>query len=335
MPQFSPTMRAVALDGRLRFISNYPTRTPKPGWAIIQVLKAGICQTDLELMKGYMSFKGVLGHEFVGAVHQCDAPQWVGKRVVGEINAACGHCPWCQKGLGRHCPNRTVLGIVNHDGCMADYCRLPLANLMEVPQAIPDDRAVFVEPLSAACEMLEQLGRADCGRVVVLGDGRLGILCAWVMATVASDVTLAGHHANKLRLARWRDLKTVLRADQVSCGADVVVEATGSGAGLVQAMKICRPRGTIVLKSTLASQGELNLAPLVVNEQTIIGSRCGRFADALRMLMDHPDMPVERLITDRYPIERAEQAFDRAREPEAIKVMLEISQLPSRKAVLT
>ena len=319
-------MRALVFDGTLQFVRNYPIPDVPKGSAQVRVIKAGICKTDMELIKGYRGFKGVLGHEFVGIVTRCDDPNWLGKRVVGEINVACGLCEWCAKGLGRHCPNRTVLGIFNHDGCMADYCVLPTGNLLEIPAAVMDDRAVMIEPLSAACEILKQVTLDGSERVVVLGDGRLGILCAWVISTVVSDVTLVGHHPEKLEPAKWRHLKTALTADSIKAGADIVVDATGSSQGISEAMSLCRPRGTIVLKTTVVSRDKVNLAPLVINEQTVIGSRCGQFKDGLKMLELYPDMPTQQLITARYKIEEAVTAFERARQPDALRVLLEIWQ---------
>jgi alcohol dehydrogenase len=318
------SMRAVVFDGTLRVVDDCPEPEPKPGWARINVNQAGICKTDLEIMKGYMGFKGILGHEFVGIVEACDQREWLGKRVVGDINAACGNCDWCRKGLGRHCPNRSTLGIRNHDGCMADCCVLPVRNLLEVPPDISDDRAVLIEPLSAACEILEQLTIDGSERVAVLGDGRLGILCAWALSTIVSDLTIVGHHPEKLNLAKWRQIRTTLDAAEVKPGVDIVVEATGSGRGIIEAMRLCRPRGTIVLKSTGAYQGNINLAPIVINEVCLLGSRCGQFRDGMRMLKEYPDMTLERLITDRYPIEDAVKAFDRATRKDAMKVVLEI-----------
>ena len=321
----SPTiMRAVLFDGKLQFVTDYPVPEVPKGWARIHIQWAGICRTDMELIKGYLGFRGILGHEFIGVVEHCDDPSWVGKQVVGEINAACGRCKWCAKDLGRHCPNRKTLGIQGLDGCMADYCVLPISNLLEIPPEIPGDRAILTEPLSAACEILEQMRFQGTERLIVLGDGRLGILCAWALTTVLSDVTLVGHHPEKLEFAKWRHLKTARGAAEVESGADVVVDATGSGAGLIEAMSLCRPRGTIVLKSTVASQGDLNMAPVVINELTVLGSRCGQFKDGLRMLESYKDMPVERLISARYPIERALTAFERAVQPEAFKVLLKV-----------
>jgi len=318
-------MRAVVFDHDFRFVTDYPIPEIKPGWAKIKVRLAGICKTDMEIIKGYMGFKGVLGHEFVGIVDDCDHADWAGQRVVGEINAACGRCDWCARGLGRHCPNRTTLGIDHLDGCMAEYCLLPVANLFPVPPDISDERAVLVEPLSAACEILEQLPLTGTEKVIILGDGRLGILCAWVLATVAPDVTIVGRHPEKLALARWRGIQTSLKGEGITSGADIVVEATGSGQGLTTAMSLCRPRGTIVLKSTVAIQEDINLAPIVIHELTVLGSRCGKFSDGLNIMSNFPDMPLERLVSGRYPLEKAAAAFTLARGENALKVLLKIA----------
>lgn len=319
-------MRAVIFERTLRVVDEHPRPSLRPGWALIRVRLAGICRTDLEITKGYLGFRGVLGHEFVGVVEQCADAARVGRRVVGEINAACGTCDWCARGLGRHCPNRMTLGIAGLDGCMADYCTLPLANLLEVPAEISDERAVLVEPLSAACEILEQVPLKGNECVLVLGDGKLGILCAWVLATVAADVTLVGHHPEKLATSRWRELKTCIGASSVKPGADVVVEATGAPDGLAQAMALCRPRGTIVLKSTVAASVNLNLSPVVIHEMILLGSRCGRFRNGLAMMERFPDLPLERLITARYPIADALRAFEEAGTGKALKVLLEIQR---------
>lgn len=319
-------MRAVVHDNGLRVVYDYPVpKIRSPGSALVLVQKAGICRTDLELLRGYKGFQGVLGHEFVGIVAQCDDSAMVGKRVVGEINIGCGTCGWCKNDMARHCPDRSVLGILNHDGCMAEYCVLPLASLLEVPAGISNDRAVFTEPLSAATEIIEQIDLSGSERAVVLGDGRLGILCAWILTTVLADVTLQGHHPQKLALAPWRHLKITENASQYGPKADLVVEATGRGAGIIEAMNLCRPRGTIVLKSTGQWGERLNLTPLVVNEQTLVGSRCGRFSQGLHFLSSYPDMPLERLITARYPLDRAIAAFAHAAESDAVKILFEIS----------
>jgi alcohol dehydrogenase len=318
-------MEAAVFDGTLGYRRGYPRPELKPGWAVIRVLLAGICQTDLEIMKGYLGFTGILGHEFVGVVDWCEDPAWVGKRVVGEINAACGNCLWCRAGLGRHCPGRVTLGISGLDGCMATFCTLPTANLQVVPDAIPDERAVLTEPLSAACEILEQLPIRGDERIVVLGDGRLGILCAWALATIAPDVTVVGHHPEKLERARWRGIRTVLGNARIEPEADIVVEATGSGQGIVAAISLCRPRGTIVLKSTVALPSEVNLSPVVIHELTVLGSRCGRFKDGMAMMQQHTDMPLVGLITGRYPLDKVEKAFAMAGEKNALKVLLEVA----------
>lgn len=317
-------MKAVIFDKELRYVEDWPVPRPKSGWALIKIQMAGICKTDLEIIKGYMGFKGVMGHEFLGVVESCDDPGLVGKRVAGEINAACGKCDWCVKGLGRHCPQRTTLGIVNHDGCMAEFCTLPVENLCEVDPEISDEQAILTEPLAAACEILEQIKIHGNEKIVVLGDGRLGILCAWTLSTVVEDVTLVGHHPEKLKTAHWRQIKTTMNREGVTAKADIVVDATGSGKGIAQAMELCRPRGIIVLKSTVALQGEINLAPLVINELTVVGSRCGRFSDALSMMQDYPDMPLGRLITHRYPLHQALEGFAAAQNGQALKVVLEV-----------
>jgi alcohol dehydrogenase len=316
------TMPAVVFDGHLKLMPDHPVPVPPAGWALIRTLAAGICRTDLEIIKGYMGFSGVLGHEFVGEILACAQPQWHGRRITGEINAACGRCRMCRAGLARHCPERKVLGILSLDGCMAAYCMLPTANLHVIPTDMSTDRAAFIEPLSAAGEILDQVQLSGAEHVAVLGDGRLGILCAWALATAVDNVILVGRHPHKLSIARWRQIRTTTTLVDAA-GADLVVEATGKPRGLTDAMAVCRPRGTIVLKSTLASQGDLNLAPLVINEITVIGSRCGLFKTGLALLQQHPDMPVERLITARYPLEQALDAFERARSPDVLKILLE------------
>ena len=315
-------MRAVVWNGQLRFTADYPAPTIQTGWAGIRVKTAGICRTDMELINGYMGFFGVLGHEFVGVVESCEDSRWVGKRVAGEINAACGQCAFCRAGLGRHCPDRVTLGIDRLDGCMADFCALPISNLIEIPDEISDDRAVFIEPLSAACEILEQLSLNGSERVVVLGDGRLGILCAWVLSTVVADVTLVGRHPEKLEIGVWNGIKTCFGG--CGSGSDIVVEATGSAVGLAEAMALCRPRGVIVLKSTVAASAAVNLSPVVIRELTVVGSRCGRFQDGLMHLMQHPDMPLESLITDRFPLESALAAFQQAARHSSLKILLDV-----------
>jgi alcohol dehydrogenase len=323
-------MRAIVFDGHLRFVGDYPVPEAMPGWARIRVLKAGICTTDMEITRGYKGFKGVLGHEFVGVVDSNvplrNAPDLTGKRVVGEINVGCGKCEKCRNGLERHCPHRKALGILDLDGCMADYCVLPLSNLRVVPVSMPDNRAVLVEPLSAAFEILDQIALTGSERAVVLGDGRLGILCAWALLTALPDVTLIGRHKVKLEKAQWRELKTRLEfPDRMRGSVDLVVEATGSPAGLADAVTLCRPRGTVVLKSTVAAEVRVDLSTVVVNEQTLVGSRCGRFEVGLRMLASHPDMPLERLISAEYPLAQALAAFEQVHHPDTLKVLIDMA----------
>jgi alcohol dehydrogenase len=314
-------LAAVFTDGL--HLERRPVPVPPPGWALLRVSLAGICRTDLEILKGYMGYAGVLGHEFVGTVAQVEDPAWLGCRVVGEINAACGACEWCARDLGRHCPNRTTLGIDRLDGCLAEYCTLPVANLLPVPDSVPDQQAVFLEPLSAACEILEQVAVSATDRVVVLGDGRLGILCAWVLATVCPNVLLVGRHEDKLAKARWHGLHTSLGpVPDAARGADLVVEATGRPEGLGEAIACCRPRGTIVLKSTIVAENGFNLSPVVVAEQTIVGSRCGRFRDGMALLKEHPDLPLERLVDGCLPLGRIEEAIARA-QGGALKVLVQ------------
>ena len=319
-------MMAAVFDDGLKLVRDRAIAEPRSGWARIKVMVAGICKTDMEIMKGYLGFRGVLGHEFVGIVDQCEDQAWIGQRVIGEINAACGHCHWCTQGLERHCPDRTTLGILNHDGCMAEYCILPKKNLFVVPADISNEQAVLTEPLSAACEILEQLPIRGNERVVVLGDGRLGILCAWALSTVASDVTLIGRHPEKLSLAQWHGIRSRMGTDGIGGGADIVVEATGSEQGLGTAISLCRPRGTIILKSTIAIHGDVNLSAVVINELTILGSRCGRFGDGLAMMNKFPDMPLTRMISARYPLSEVHEAFIRARHPDVLKVLLDIAK---------
>lgn len=288
----------------------------------MRVRLAGICNTDLELVRGYMAFRGVLGHEFVGEVVQAPDPAWVGRRVVGDINAACYTCATCGAGRHTHCPNRTTLGIAGRDGALADYLLLPQDNLHAVPDQVPDKAAVFVEPLAAACEILEQIHLRPTDRVVVLGDGKLGLLVAAVLRLTGCDLTLVGRHAEKLAIAAGWGVYVQL-ADQAlpSRSADVVVECTGSPSGFARARSLLRPRGTLVLKSTYHGDLSLDMSALVVDEIALVGSRCGPFGPALRLLAGgHID--VRPLITAVYPLDDAEAAFARAAAPGVLKVVV-------------
>jgi threonine dehydrogenase-like Zn-dependent dehydrogenase len=314
-------VQALCWDGQhLRLDTAYPMPPTDDTSAVVRVHLAGICATDLQILRGYMGFQGVPGHEFVGEVSAGPAAL-VGTRVVGEINFACGHCPVCAQGLGRHCPTRQVMGILNADGCFAEYVRVPIANLHPVPASVPDEAAVFTEPLAAAFEILEQVRVQPGDDVVVLGDGKLGVLCAQVLQSAGAQVCIVGKHPHKLALLQQLGMATVLLRDWRPRLADILVEATGSPAGLALAMESVRPRGTLVLKSTVASPHTLSLAPLVINEITVVGSRCGRFAPALQALAHH-QVTVAPLIEQVYPLAEGLAAVAHAARPGALKILM-------------
>jgi threonine dehydrogenase-like Zn-dependent dehydrogenase len=317
-------LRALVFGPSLSFDARRPEPALADGDALLRVRQAGICATDLEITKGYMGYRGVLGHEFVADVLDAPDAALVGKRVVGEINCPCGSCDLCAAGLPTHCRRRTVLGILNHDGAFADLVRLPSANLHVLPDAVDDDAAVFVEPLAAAFQIVHQIGPPTGNRrsTTVLGDGRLGLLCGQVLHAAGFAVRLLGRHHNKLALcARW-GFAAALSADVAPAhDQDVVVDCTGSAAGLERAMATVRPRGTIVLKSTVAAGAAVNLAPLVIDEVTVIGSRCGPFPDAIRALADRR-VDVTSLIHRRMPIEQGVEAMRLAGSPGVLKVLL-------------
>jgi threonine dehydrogenase-like Zn-dependent dehydrogenase len=292
-------------------------------FALLRLLVGGVCNTDLELLKGYYGFAGIPGHEFVAEVVEADTRELLGKRVVGEINLACTHCEWCLKGLGRHCPQRTVLGIVNQPGAFAEFFVLPERNLHVLPDSIPIERAVFTEPLAAACEILDQVNIPPGETIAVLGDGKLGLLIAQVLNAYGYPVRLFGRHREKLRIAAAAGVMTELTDGKLPAAEfEWVVDATGNPDGLRAAASMARPRGTVILKSTVHGLVPVDTAPLVVNELTLIGSRCGRFEAALPLL-DHELIRVEQMITGRFALADAEKAFARAAEPGAMKVLLQ------------
>lgn len=317
-------MRAIVFDKELKFIKDYPKPNLLPQWALIRVLAAGICGTDLEILKGYKQFSGIIGHEFVGIVQECDEDQWRGKRVVGDINISCGYCSYCIKGMKTHCINRRVLGMINHDGCLAEFCTLPIQNLHEVPAHISNDRAVFIEPLSAATRILSQFPIDGKESAIILGDGKVGILCAWVLSTVLSDVTLVGHHRFKLEIAKWNHIHTVQDLSEIFSSADIVVDATGTPTGIMDAIRVCKAGGTIVLKSTVTTSAPLNLTPIVVNEHKIIGSRCGNFKEGIQILSNYPDMPIEKLITARYSLNEGLRSIHVATNRNSLKIIVDM-----------
>jgi threonine dehydrogenase-like Zn-dependent dehydrogenase len=314
-------MRALHWDGSTLRLAEVAVPAAEAETAVVRVQLAGICDTDLELTRGYMGFRGVLGHEFVGMV--ADGPvAWVGRRVVGEINFACGRCEYCAGGLARHCSGRRVMGILNADGAFAEYVAVPVANLHAVPDGVPDEAAVFTEPLAAACEIVEQVRIAPGQRCVVLGDGKLGLLAAQVLAQAGAHVLAVGKHDAKLAILARRGIETVRLDTWDRARVDVVVEATGSAEGLALAMAAARPRGTLVLKSTVAATAALNLAPLVIDEITVVGSRCGPFAPALGALAAG-SVDVSSLIAARYPLRDGVDAMRHAAEPGTLKVVIE------------
>jgi len=315
-------MRALVFD---QFLSFRP-RHPEPqadGECIIRIRQAGICATDLEITRGYMGFKGILGHEFVGEVVESpSARQWIGKRVVGEINVVCGRCDLCLSGLSNHCRNRTVLGILKRDGAFADFVRLPAINLHEVPAAVEDDAAVFVEPLAAAFQVLKQVKLDGKKWVTVLGDGRLGLLCAQVLRNAGCPVRVIGRHPEKMRLLDQWGIRSRAVADiSPRHDQEVVVDCTGSASGLEMAMQLVRPRGTIVLKSTVADDKPLNLAPIVIDEINVVGSRCGPFKEAIKALTEK-SVDVTSMIHKRLKLDQGVEAMDLAAKPGVLKVIL-------------
>jgi alcohol dehydrogenase len=317
-------MRAILCDNGFRYEPAYPDPVPSAGEALIRLRLAGVCNTDLELVRGYMSFRGVLGHEFVGEVVQAYDATWLGRRVVGDINAACRdpECAACSAGRHTHCPDRTTLGIAGRDGAFADYLTLPLANLYAVPDNVPDAMAVFAEPLAAACEILEQTRIAPTDRVYVLGDGKLGLLVAAVLRLTGADLTLLGRHRDKLAIAAGWGVPVRLAGEAaLEPAADVVVECTGSPQGFETARRLLRPRGTLILKSTYHGALSVDMSALVVDEITLLGSRCGPFAPALRLLASGLVDP-RALITETFALGQAATAFERAVAPGVLKVLL-------------
>ncbi len=321
-------MRALVIDNGLHLKRIYPTPVPPKGEALVRVLQAGVCNTDLEIVKGYMNFTGVPGHEFVGVVEQAAGrEELIGRRVVGEINAACGMCDVCRANRPTHCPNRTTLGIDRRDGAFADYLLLPFENLHALPDSVSNDQAVFVEPVAAACEILEQVNIHPTDQVAVIGDGKLGLLCAQVIALAGCDLIAAGRHAEKLQILQRRGIVTTTDPNTMEAGSlDIVVEATSTPSGFAAARQLVRPRGTIVLKSTY--QGEalpVNLTKMVVDEIALIGSRCGPFEPAIRLLA-HNQIDVESLIQARFSLNDGVAAFERAAQKGTLKVIVGMMQ---------
>jgi len=313
-------MRALLFDRNLVFRTDYSNPVASPTESIVRVSLAGICGTDLELARGYMQYRGVPGHEFCGRVVESQDPALRGRRVVGEINAGCARCAACLNGLARHCPNRTVLGILGRDGSFAEFLSLPDVNLIPIPDSITEDAAVFVEPLAAAYEIFDQAHLARNQTIAVLGDGRLGAMVAMALKGEHYLPLVAGHHPEKLARLSELGLETA-EESSLRDQFDVVIECSGSQSGFRRAVELVRPRGTIILKSTAAASAELNLAPIVVNEITVIGSRCGRFQPALDALAAGKIDP-RPLIDGAFALEDAIAAFDAASNPLNFKILL-------------
>ncbi|MBI3912959.1 MAG: alcohol dehydrogenase catalytic domain-containing protein [Chloroflexi bacterium] len=313
-------MRALVFDGQLQFTRDYPMPRVPADESLVRVVRAGICNTDLEICKGYLDFRGVLGHEFVGVVQE-GAMQ--GARVVGEINASDGTCPTCLRGDATHCPQRTTLGIVQRDGAFAEYLTLPTRNLHRVPDAVSDAQAVFVEPLAAALEITERVHIRPTDRVAVIGDGKLGLLCAQVLQLTGCDVLVIGRHEKKLAILNQRGIRTTTDAPAIKEQFDIVVDCTGNAGGFELARRLTRPRGILILKSTFHGAQAMEFAPMVVDEISIVGSRCGPFAPALRLL-ERKLVDVESMLSAEYPLARGLEAFERAGAVGVLKVQIVI-----------
>lgn len=314
-------MLALLSEDPPRLVTDHPEPVRLAGEVLLRQRLVGICDTDLQLARGYMGYRGVLGHEFVGEVLEADDAHWLGKRVVADINAGCGRCARCLVGDGHHCPTRSVLGILGRDGALAERLVMPASTLVELPDTVSDERAVFAEPLAAALHVLHDLP-SEAGPVVVLGDGKLGLLIACAVAATARRTVVVGHHEDKLALARTFGAEGVLEADLDSelSGVPAVIEATGSAAGFSRALTLLRPRGHLILKTTVAGSSALDLSPIVINELRVHGSRCGDMREAVAALSAGLD-PTP-LIAARYPLARAEQAIAHAARRGTLKVLV-------------
>ena len=321
-------LQALVWNGQSVSVLEHAEPAADPGWVVVRVELAGVCNTDLEITRGYMGFRGVLGHEFVATVAEGPS-EWLNRRTLWEINFACRDCDTCRSGRQRHCPTRRVMGILNADGAFAEYVALPVANLHAVPDSLPDERAVFCEPVAAACQVLENIEIDNRPGCTVLGDGKLGLLIAQVLSVAGAKVLAVGRHPENLEILARRGIETALLGDWIPDhvdSAEVVVEATGRTEGLQLAVEATRPCGTLVLKSTLARSPDLDLSQLVIDEIRLLGSRCGPFAPALRML-DNDDIEVEALISENFDLARAEEAIERAAQPGVRKVLIRCNRL--------
>ena len=316
-------MRAIVFEDKLEFRTDYPVPQRGKNEALIRVTHAGICNTDLEITKGYMEFHGILGHEFVGVITECDQKSVIGNRVVGEINLGCGACSFCRNNNSSHCADRSLLGIMDKDGVFADYITLPLANLHTVPDHISDEEAVFTEPLAAAFEIFEQVNIKSSDRVCVLGDGKLGLLVSQALATSNCDLTVIGHYDEKLAILEKFGITTRLGSSDEEPEFDIVVECTGSRSGIDTALNIVRHKGKIILKTTVAKNDLFNLNQIVINEISLIGSRCGPFKPAIQAIKTGA-IDLLPLISNTYPIDDGLKAIEYASKKGVIKVILKM-----------
>lgn len=312
---------ALFHSGEIEYRTDYAMPKAEADEARIRLHLAGICGTDLEIVQGYAGFEGVLGHEFVGSVEEARQERWVGQRVVGSINLGCGECETCLRHGSEHCPNRRVLGIRGKDGAFADYLTLPTGNLFSVPDSVADEEALFTEPLAAALRIREQIRARPTARSAVVGPGRLGMLVGQVLALDGGDVTMIGRRMESLELPQRLDLETALPPDVADGSFDVVVECTGNEAGLAQALRLLRPRGTLVIKSTFHGSTDVDVSRLVVDEIKVLGSRCGPFAPALRLL-HRGGVDVTALIDGEFPLSRIDEAMRLAAQPGVRKILL-------------
>jgi threonine dehydrogenase-like Zn-dependent dehydrogenase len=315
-------MQVLWLENQKIIVRDVPVPVPSGGQALIQMNMAGICSTDLELLHGYYPYSGIPGHEFVGRVVSSPSDSsWEGKRVVGEINIACGNCEMCRSGLTRHCTYRKTLGIHDWQGAFAEYLILPLSNLHRIPDNLPDDIAVFTEPTAAACEILEQVEIGPKDRVLIIGAGKLGQLVAQVLHTTGCNLLVITRHEKQKELLQQQHIPSQSVNELSQAKFDLVIEATGSPEGLLLAKKYIRSRGKIVLKSTYRGEISLNISQFVVDEVTIIGSRCGSFQPALELLSERKVNPIP-LIEGVYPMHQAIEAFQQAAVPGVLKILL-------------
>ena len=320
-------MKALVYNRELKLDNNYPIPDVKENEVLIKTLMVGICNTDYEITKGYMGYQGVLGHEFVGIVEKTGSnvdKNLINKRVVGEINLACNNCEWCHKGLGRHCPNRSTLGIFKKDGCFSEYFTLPKENVIEISDNIDNETATFTEPLAAAYEILEQLHIRPDSQVALVGDGKLGLCISLVFSALNIDFIHIGKHEEKLNISKSNGVKTMLLSELKDChkkSFDFVIEATGSTGGFELSSSLVKPRGTLVLKSTITAKEGLNLASIVVDEITVVGSRCGQFRPILRLL-EQGKINVKPLISGIYSVDDFEKAFKENSKKDTLKILV-------------